>query len=101
VSLRYTAQALGPNGLADACLAMLLAPDAAGVDTAMAGWVDPTNNMLAADTAGGLRYLTRGKVPERPAANGWLPVPGWEAAHEWAGVALDVKVILIPPCIFH
>ena len=35
-------------------------------------------------------YLTRGHVPVRAAANAWLPVPGWDGAHEWTG-AISVR----------
>ena len=31
-------------------------------------------------------YRTRGRVPIRSGANAWLPVPGWDGAHEWTGM---------------
>jgi penicillin G amidase len=54
-------------------------------DAAMRDWVDPGNNLLMADRRGAIGYLMRGRVPIRPRANGWLPVPGWTGEHEWDG----------------
>ena len=55
----------------------------------MRPWVDPANNLLFADNLGAegtIGYRTRGQVPVRARANAWLPVPGWDGAHEWDGV---------------
>lgn len=51
------------------------------------GWVDPMNNMLAADTSGGIGYLLRGELPrrERPALH-QVPLPGWQRESAWQGV---------------
>lgn len=69
-----------------ACLGrMLEARSAAGMDDAMREWVLPCNAMLIGDDDGEIRFLHRGRVPIRPAANGWLPVPGWDEEHEWNG----------------
>ena len=49
-------------------------------------WVDPVNNMLAADTSGNIGYLTRGRIPIRKtAAARSIPAPGWVDDHEWQG----------------
>lgn len=51
------------------------------------GWVDPVNNMLAADTSGNIGYLLRGELPRRDrAALQQVPMPGWEASSAWHGV---------------
>jgi hypothetical protein len=34
---------------------------------------------------GRIGHLVRARLPRRPRANGWLPVPGWTGAHEWQG----------------
>jgi len=49
------------------------------------GWGLVDHNLVAADTAGHIGHLVRAKVPRRPAANGWLPVPGWLDSHAWRG----------------
>lgn len=51
------------------------------------GWVDPMNNMLAADTSGGIGYLLRGELPRRtrPALH-QVPLPGWQPESAWQGV---------------
>ena len=64
---------------------MLRARSAAEIDQSMEDWVDPVNNFLFADVDGNIGYLTRGLVPIRSRANGWLPVPGWTGEHEWQG----------------
>ena len=48
-------------------------------------WVDPANNLVYADVHGAIGYRTRGEIPVRARANAWLPVPGWDGAHEWRG----------------
>jgi penicillin amidase len=52
----------------------------------MQQWVDPVNNLLAADRDGGIGYLTRGRVPirSRPEA-AWAPVPADDASFGWQG----------------
>jgi penicillin amidase len=84
LAFRYTATA-GPNRTAEAFLPMLRAGSADALETAMRPWVDPVNNLVFADVHGAIGYRTRGQVPVRPMANAWLPVPGWDGAHEWQG----------------
>ena len=84
IAFRYT-QTSEPNRTAEAVLRMLHARNAAELDASMEEWVDPVNNFLFADVEGNIGYLTRGRVPIRPRANGWLPVPGWTGEHEWRG----------------
>jgi penicillin G amidase len=74
------------NRTFEALLPMLRARSADELETAMRPWVDPVNNLVFADVHGTIGYRTRGQVPERTAANAWLPVPGWDGAHEWRGM---------------
>jgi penicillin amidase len=83
LSLRYTAIA-EPNPTFEAFLPMLRARSADELVAAMHPWVDPVNNLVFADVHGAIGYLTRGRIPRRSPANLWLPVPGWDGAHEWA-----------------
>jgi penicillin amidase len=84
VSLRYTATA-ELNRTFDALVPMLRASSADELEAAMRPWVDPGNNLVFADVRGTTGYRTRGVVPVRAPANAWLPVPGWDGAHEWTG----------------
>jgi penicillin amidase len=49
------------------------------------GWGLIDHNLVAGDTAGAIGHLVRARVPRRPRANGWLPVPGWSDASAWTG----------------
>ncbi|MCH8115667.1 MAG: penicillin acylase family protein, partial [Chloroflexi bacterium] len=55
------------------------------LDSAFDNWTDRVNNHPYADVHGNFGYLFKGRVPVRPAANGWGPVPGWTGEHEWEG----------------
>jgi penicillin amidase len=83
VTLRYTATA-DVNRTFDAFVPMLRARTADELEATMQPWVDPGNNFLFADVHGSIGYRTRGEVPVRAMANAWLPVPGWDGAHEWS-----------------
>lgn len=84
IALRYTATA-APNRTFDAVRAMLRAGSADELEAAMRDWVDPVNNLVLGDVRGSIGYRTRGVVPLRAPANAWVPVPGWDGAHEWRG----------------
>jgi penicillin amidase len=84
MAFRYTATAR-PNRTFDALLPMLRARSADELEAAMRPWVDPVNNLVFADVHGAIGDRTRGEVPLRSMANAWLPVPGWDGAHEWQG----------------
>jgi penicillin amidase len=84
LALRYTATA-EPNGTAAAFLPMLRARSADEVEAATRSWVEPVNNLVFADVSGTIGYRMRGRLPVRASANAWLPVPGWDGAHEWQG----------------
>ncbi len=85
IAFRYSATAQ-PNRTFEAFLPMLRATSADELETAMRPWIDPVNNLVFADVHGTIGYRTRGQVPVRAAANAWVPVPGWDGAHEWMGV---------------
>ncbi|WP_254666276.1 penicillin acylase family protein [Humibacillus sp. DSM 29435] len=53
------------------------------VSAALTLWVEPVNSALVADTAGRMRHLVVGRVPQRHPDNQWLPVPAWDARHVW------------------
>ncbi len=82
LALRYTALE-EPNTWADSLLPMMAADSAEAMDEAMRSWVDPVNSFVFADVHGEIRFLMRGKVPQRTSANRWLPVAGWTGEHEW------------------
>jgi penicillin amidase len=85
VAFRYTAS-VEPNRTFESLLPMLRAETADALEEAMRPWVDPVNNFVFADVHGSIGYRTRGQVPIRSMANAWLPVPGWDGAHEWQGM---------------
>lgn len=64
---------------------MLAARSADALHAACRGWGMVDHNVVAADTAGHIAHRVRARVPRRSSANGWLPVPGWLAAHAWTG----------------
>lgn len=92
VSFRYTATD-GPDPWPDILHRMLLTKNCAELMDSMQGWVDPVNNLLAADVHGNIGYLCRGEIPIRakknaggkPQQNALLPAPGWTGEHEWEG----------------
>lgn len=48
--------------------------------------VAPSLNCLYADTRGNIGYALAGKIPLRPRQEpSWLPLEGWNAAHDWIG----------------
>jgi penicillin amidase len=83
--LRWTATA-APNHGFDVIAPMLRARSVAELFETMRGWVEPVNNLLAADVEGTIGYLTRGRLPVRRRLDGvWLPVPAGDASHDWVG----------------
>ncbi len=54
--------------------------------SSMAHHVSPSLNCVYADTRGNIGYALAGKVPLRPRQEpSWLPLEGWNAAHDWTG----------------
>ncbi len=84
IALRYSALDR-PNPGFRCLVPQMRATSVADLDEAMRDWVDPCNSLTMADVHGAIGYLHRGRVPLRHAANGWLPVPGWNDEHEWQG----------------
>lgn len=85
LALRYTATDR-PNRGFEVFRRMLSARTVEELQEAQRGWVDPANNLVAADTRGTIGYLTRGEIPVRASKAGrLLPVPGWTGEHEWVG----------------
>ncbi len=78
---------------------MLRAGGVSELFEATRGWGLIDHNLVAADVAGRIGHLVRARVPVRPRANGWLPVPGWDAAHDWRGFIAheDMPCVLDPP----
>lgn len=65
---------------------MLLARDVRTLLDAQDSWVDPLNNLVAADVDGHIGYLLRGQLPVRESlAAAQIPVPGWKPEHHWRG----------------
>ncbi len=85
LALRYTATD-GPCRGFEALRPMLTASTVAELLAAQREWVDPVNNLVSADVAGNIGYLTRGYLPVRSSeAHRQLPAPGWTGEHEWIG----------------
>ena len=84
LAFKYTATA-EPIKAFDSIRQMLAAASVDQMDKSMREWVDPANNFLCMDVQGNIKYLTRGRLPIRPKANAWLPIPGWTGDHEWTG----------------
>ncbi|MEO8541056.1 MAG: penicillin acylase family protein [bacterium] len=85
IALRYTGLT-GQNRPFDALRAMLDAADVPALFETQRSWVDPVNNLVAADTTGNIGYMVRGELPVRASKAGRrLPVPGWTGEHEWVG----------------
>lgn len=94
-SLRTPMAVLGDVGF-ETLLPLLRARTADDVEAALAGWVEPVNNLVVADAAGVVRQRVVGRVPDRDEANRRLPVPGWVACHRWRGW-VDLPHSEVPP----
>jgi penicillin amidase len=82
----------------DALVDMLAADSAAALQECMRPWVDPVNNLLAADIDGHIGYLMRGRIPIRHMDALWLPVPGWDDRYAWRGfVPFDALPRVLDP----
>ncbi len=83
LSLRTPARVDGVLGLG-ALRRLLLARSVDDVQAALAGWVDPVNSVVAADTAGTVRRFTAGRVPSRRTP-GPVPPDAWDPQAAWDG----------------
>ncbi|MEU0544629.1 penicillin acylase family protein [Nocardia sp. NPDC005978] len=84
VSLR-TPMLSDPDVTFDAAIDLLFAANVGDVEQALAGWSEPVNRIVIADTTGNLAHHVVGAMPDRADENYWLPVPGWDARYQWRG----------------
>ncbi len=82
LSLRTPARAFADLGFG-ALLPLLHSSTADDVADALAGWVEPVNSVLVADTTGRVLQLAAGRVPLRDDRNRWVPVPAWDPRYSW------------------
>jgi penicillin amidase len=102
MALCWTATA-EPNTGFDTFRPMLRAASVDELFDAMAPWVEPGNNLLAADVEGAIGYLTRGRVPIRSKLGAaLLPVPGDDPSFRWTGwvPSGDLPRVVDPECGF-
>jgi penicillin G amidase len=65
---------------------MLRARSVDGLFETMRSWVEPANNLVAADRDGSIGYLTRGRIPIRARLGAaWAPVPAADPSYGWRG----------------
>lgn len=69
----------------DAAYRAMKAKSADEFEAALDGWTDRVNNYVYADIHGSYGYALKGRIPLRGSSNGWGPVAGWTANHEWQG----------------
>ncbi len=85
LALAWTATATLNTGF-DAFPAMLRVRTVGDLFETMRPWVEPANNLLAADRDGSIGYLTRGRIPVRSRFEAaWAPVPAGDASYGWRG----------------
>lgn len=85
LALCWTGTAETDTGF-DAIAPMLEAGSVDDLFETMRDWVVPGNNLLGADRAGTIGYLTRGRVPRRRRLEAaLLPVPGDDPSYGWDG----------------
>ena len=69
------------------------------VEHALAGWVEPVNSALVADTTGRMRHLVVGRVADRDPLNLDRPVAAWDPRHVWHGrranAARDIEDVMV------
>jgi len=84
--LALAAANLAPADTAPAGLhALNRARDLAGVRAAAALITSPSQNLVAADSAGRIGLFLTGRTPLRRAGDGTLPAAGWDGARDWLG----------------
>lgn len=85
IALKFTATFAPTNGF-EPLVGMLHATNVDELIESQRNWVDPVNNLVAADTEGRIAYKTRGLLPIRSSElHRRLPVPGWDDSCEWIG----------------
>ncbi len=63
------------------------AEDSAAFRAALEDFHSPQQNVLFADTLGGITLFAPGRVPIRPIGNGRWPISGWDGRGTWQGFA--------------
>ena len=94
LSLRTPAGDLEDLGF-DAFLPLLRSHTAADVMAAVDGWVEPVNNVVAADRGGDVRFRVAGRVPVRDEANRLGVVDAADPGAGWNGW-VDLPVTVVP-----
>ncbi|MFF9177904.1 penicillin acylase family protein [Streptomyces sp. NPDC014793] len=88
IALRWTA--LDPGTSMDAVFALDKAAGWSDFRSAAALFDVPSQNLIYADTRNHIGYTLPGKIPTRTsAADGSVPVPGWDAKYRWTGFIKD------------
>ena len=96
LSLRSASTVLGDLGF-DAILPLLHARTADDVMTALDDWVEPVNNVVAADRDGAVRYRVAGRVPVRAEANRRGVVDAADPGAAWTGWLEELPHHDVPP----
>ena len=97
LALRWSA--LDGTRTVDAVIGMARARNFGEFRAAAALFVGATLSACYADVDGHIGYQLVGRLPDRKAGDGRLPVPGWSGEYEWRGLrpADDNPVLLDPP----
>lgn len=98
--LALAASLLAPGDRsAQALFHMNHAADLAAFQTALADFHAPQQNIMFADTQGGIGYIAAGRVPVRKGGDGTVPVPGWSGDYDWTGWIpfADLPASINPP----
>lgn len=82
--LALSAALLAPGDRsAQALYHMNHATDVDAFRAALGDFHAPQQNIMFADTKGGIGYVAAGRVPIRKAGDGMTPVPGWSGDYDW------------------
>lgn len=97
VALRWSA--LEGSRTVEAVLGLGRARNFTEFRAAAALFVGATLSACYADVDGHIGYLLVGRLPDRKAGDGRLPVPGWTGEYEWRGLrpAEDNPILFDPP----
>jgi penicillin amidase len=97
LALRWSA--LDGSRTVEAVLGMGRARNFSEFRAAAALFVGATLSACYADVDGHIGYLLVGRLPDRKAGDGRLPVPGWSGEYEWRGLrpADDNPFLFDPP----
>ncbi len=96
LSLRTPSLVLGDVGFS-ALLPLLRARRVGDVTAALSGWVEPVNNLVAADVDGAVVQQVVGRVPLRSETARWVPVRADSTEHAWRGWVEDLPGRVVAP----